>query len=158
MSYFTMNLLLAVGWMLLVGHYSGWNFFAGYLVGFLTLWLTQPFREETRYFSRFRAAISLFFYFIWELLLSTARVVVDVLTVHNLSEPDILLVPLDAKTDMEVTILANLVSLTPGTLSLDVTPGNTHLVIHAMFAKDPDKIIRDVKEGMERRLLEAMRD
>ena len=32
------------------------------------------------------------------------------------------------------------------------------LVIHAMFAKDPDKIIRDVKQGMERRLLEAMRD
>ena len=158
MNYFTLNLLFAAGWMLLVGDYNSLTFISGYLIGYLTLWLTQPFRTETRYFSRFHAALALGFYFLYELLLSTARVVIDVLTVHNLSQPDIIRVPLEAKTDLEITILANLVSLTPGTLALDISPDKAYLIIHAMFAEDPDKIISDIKNGMEKKLLEAMRD
>lgn len=54
--------------------------------------------------------------------MSAARVMWDVLTPTHLSQPDIIYVPLDAKSDIEITLLANMVSLTPGTLSLDVTP------------------------------------
>jgi multicomponent Na+:H+ antiporter subunit F len=51
--------------------------------------------------------------------------------------PGVIGVPLDAKTDVEITLLANLISLTPGTLSLDVSATGT-LYVHAMYVHDRD--------------------
>lgn len=157
MNYFMLNIFLATGWVMLTGHYDSGSLLMGFVIGYLTLWLTLPFVSETRYFTRFRAVFMLISVFTYELIMSTWRVVSDVLTVRHMSDPGIVRVPLDAKTDLEITILANMVSLTPGTLSLDVTPDKSHLIIHAMFAQDPDGIISGIKNGMERRLLEVIR-
>ena len=73
------------------------------------------------------------------------------------SRPGIIAVPIEARTDLEITTLANLVSLTPGTLSLDVSGDRRTLYVHAMFVDDPESIHRDIKNGMERRVLEALR-
>ena len=54
-------------------------------------------------------------------------------------------------------LLANLVSLTPGTLSLEVSEDRRVLYIHAMFVDDRDALRRQIKDGFERRLLEVMR-
>ncbi|MBW3600685.1 MAG: Na+/H+ antiporter subunit E, partial [Planctomycetes bacterium] len=60
-------------------------------------------------------------------------------------------------TDDEITLLANLITLTPGTLSLDVSEDRKTLFVHAMYIEDPEKLRRHVKEGMERRVLELLR-
>lgn len=60
-------------------------------------------------------------YFLWQLLLSNLRVAYDVITPRLYMRPGILAVPLDAEIDLEITLLANLITLTPGTLSLDVS-------------------------------------
>ena len=73
------------------------------------------------------------------------------------SRPGIVAVPLDARTDFEIMTLANLISLTPGTLSLDVSEDRRTLYVHAMFIDDPDALRREIKQGMERRVLEALR-
>ena len=65
--------------------------------------------------------------------------------------------PLDAKTDAEITLLANVVTLTPGTLSLDVSPDRSTLYVHAMFLESPEALRRDIKEGFEKRILELLR-
>lgn len=65
--------------------------------------------------------------------------------------------PIEAKTDLEITLLANLITLTPGTLTLDVAPDRKSLYVHAMFVDDPEQIRAEIKNGMERRLLEVMR-
>ena len=54
-------------------------------------------------------------------------------------------------------MLANLITLTPGTLTLDVAPDRKSLYVHAMFVDDPEQIRAEIKNGMERRLLEVMR-
>jgi multicomponent Na+:H+ antiporter subunit E len=64
--------------------------------------------------------------------------------------------PLDAKDEMEILLVTNLISLTPGTLSLDVSEDRSTLFIHAMFADDPDEIRHQMKSGMERWVIEAM--
>ena len=72
------------------------------------------------------------------------------------SRPGIIAVPLDDHREMALLVLTNYISLTPGTLSLDVTEDCNTLYIHAMFADDPDEIRRAIKDGVERRVKEAM--
>ena len=155
--YFLLNLFLAFAWMLINGDYSGIDFSIGFIIGFFVLWLSQPFGLKSSYFRRFRAVVVLLVYFVYELLVSVGRVVWDVITPKHLSVPDIVYVPLDAKTDLEITLLANLVSLTPGTLSLDITADKKYLILHAMFAEDHRVVIDGIKNGMEKKLLEVTR-
>jgi multicomponent Na+:H+ antiporter subunit E len=65
--------------------------------------------------------------------------------------------PLDARTDEEITMLANLVTLTPGTVCLDVSEDRRTMFIHAMFVNDPDELRNEIKQGLERRVLELLR-
>jgi multicomponent Na+:H+ antiporter subunit E len=64
---------------------------------------------------------------------------------------------LDARTDAEIMLVANLISLTPGTLSLDISEDRRVLYIHVMFLDDIEKTRQQIKQGLERRVLEVMR-
>jgi multicomponent Na+:H+ antiporter subunit E len=58
---------------------------------------------------------------------------------------------------MEITFLANLITLTPGTLSLDVSDDRSVLYVHGMFVEDPQQMREQIKNGFERRVLELLR-
>jgi multicomponent Na+:H+ antiporter subunit E len=64
---------------------------------------------------------------------------------------------LAARTDLEITLVANLVSLTPGTLSLDVSDDRRTLYVHVMFMDDIEAVRGAIKDGIERRVLEVLR-
>lgn len=95
--------------------------------------------------------------FAWEVVASALRVAHDVLTPEHHMRPAVVGVPLDAETDAEITLLAVLVTLTPGTLALDVSPDRRTLYIHAMYAADVEQVRREVKDRFERRVLELLR-
>jgi multicomponent Na+:H+ antiporter subunit E len=82
----------------------------------------------------------------------------DVLTPRYHMKPRVIGIPLDARTDAEITALAYFISLTPGTLSLDVSTDRSTMFIHAMYAPDADKLRREIKQGLEQRLLMVMRE
>jgi len=65
--------------------------------------------------------------------------------------------PLQARTDFEISALAILISLTPGTLSLDVSADKRVLYIHAMFAEDEEAVRKDIQDNLEARLLAIWR-
>ncbi len=158
MIYLFLNVFLALAWMMLNGSYSSFHFIVGFMVGFFALRLSQPFGLKTSYFRRCASALKLLIYFAYEMLISAVRVIWDVVTPTHLSQPDIVYVPLDVDSDLEITLLANMVSLTPGTLSLDVTPDKKHLIVHAMFAPEHEEVIRAIKNGLEHRILEVTRE
>ncbi|MCU0671145.1 MAG: Na+/H+ antiporter subunit E [Myxococcota bacterium] len=79
------------------------------------------------------------------------------LTPTHHSRPGVIGVPLEAETPLEITTVANLITLTPGTLTLDVSDDRRTLWVHAMFIDDADALRRALKEGMERRVLEVYR-
>jgi multicomponent Na+:H+ antiporter subunit E len=81
----------------------------------------------------------------------------DVITPKMYMTPGIVRMPLDAKTDLEITLLANIISLTPGTLSLDVSDDKKVLYIHAMYITNRQSFIDGIKLGFERRLLSILR-
>jgi multicomponent Na+:H+ antiporter subunit E len=95
-------------------------------------------------------------YFARALVVANAQVVWDVLTPRSRLAPGIAALPLLSRSDLEVTLIANLVTLTPGTLSLAVQRDPPVLYVHGMYAEDPDEFRRELGE-MERRMLDAVR-
>ena len=156
MNIFALNAFLAVIWAALFGSFTLGNLLLGYGVGYLALWVARPLFGDSVYFGRVWRVISLVVWFIYELIESSLRVVWDVVTPSHLSRPGIIAMPLDAKTDGEILLVTNLISLTPGTLSLDVSPDGKTLYVHAMFVDDPEALREDLKTGTERRILEAL--
>ncbi len=81
------------------------------------------------------------------------------LTAGSFVCPGVIAIPLDARTDVEITMLANLITLTPGSVSLDLSEDKRTLYVHAMYIDggDVEAYRRSVKEGLERRVLELLR-
>lgn len=157
MNIFILNIVLAVTWAALTGTFTLTGLAVGFVLGSAALYLTKPlFPGCDRYFRRVWSWSKLCVLFLWELIVSSIQVVWDVLTPEHKAQPGIISVPLDVKTEMEIFLVTNLISLTPGTLSLDVTEDGKTLYIHAMFADDPDAIRQQIKTGMERWVIEAM--
>lgn len=151
------NFMLALIWAAMTGRFSLGNLAVGFVFGYISLLILKPLMGDSAYYAKFPRTIAFLGYFLKELIVSSARVAWDVITPTHYNRPGILAIPLRAKTDLEITLLANLISLTPGTLSLDLSPDRRTLYIHAMFAEHPEAIRRDIKEGLERRLLELIR-
>lgn len=151
------NLVLALGWCAITGDLTVTNLLLGLVIGYLALRPPAAGAETPRYFGKIRQAVEFAVFFGRELTLSTFRVAYDVLTPRPRMRPAVLAVPLDAETDAEITLLANLITLTPGTLTLDVSPDRRTLYVHVMFVDDPEAVIRALKAGFERRVLELLR-
>ncbi|WGH77585.1 Na+/H+ antiporter subunit E [Jannaschia ovalis] len=158
MNLFLLNLLLAVAWAALTGQFTLPGLGVGLVVGFFALWIIQPLfaNRGGGYFLRVWRWLKLIVLFHWELIVSSLSVAWDVLTPRHRARPGIIAVPLKAKGEAEVLLVTNLISLTPGTLSLDVTEDCNTLFVHAMFSDDPEKIVSDIENGMERWVREAL--
>ncbi|EIM78111.1 putative monovalent cation/H+ antiporter subunit E [Nitritalea halalkaliphila LW7] len=154
---FLSNLLLSFIWVAITGTFSVENFLFGFLLAFGLLWIVSTDRQENAYFLRGPKIIAFIFFFLKELIKANIEVAYDVITPKHYMQPGIIQIPLDAKTDLEITLLANLITLTPGTLSLDVSEDKKVLYVHAMYVKDREAFIADIKNGFERRLLEITR-
>lgn len=157
MNRFLFNILLAFAWMLLTGDSSAPSFISGLVVGYLILWMSRPAFGKDSYFSKIPQVAGFLLYFLKELIVANLRVAYDILTPENYMTPGIVEVPLDVESDLEITLFANLVTLTPGTLSLDVSKDRKTLYVHAMYLDDPEQFRRELKEGLEKRLIEIMR-
>jgi multicomponent Na+:H+ antiporter subunit E len=157
MDPFLLNIFLAIGFSAVVGQFNLSGFASGFVVGYLALWLTKPLYGNTRYFQKVPKVLLLIGYFIKELVVSNFRVMWDVITPRHISRPGIIGVPLDAKSELEIALLANLISLTPGTLSIDVSDDRRLLYVHVMFLDDVEEARRVIKEGLEKKVLEVMR-
>ena len=159
MNLFIFNLLLAVTWAALWGSFSFVQLSLGFAIGFASLWIAQPlFCGPNGYYLRAWRILRLILFFIYDLCVSSIRVAYDVLTPKDLSNPAILEMPLDVESDIEILLVTNLISLTPGTLSLDVTPDRNTLLVHALFADAPDAVIASLKSGMERMVKEVFEE
>ena len=157
MTLFAINLVLALLWAMANGEVTLLTLSSGFLVGMLVLHLVGPVLGDSRYALRFLGAIGLIVFFLRELLLSSVRVAIDVLRPAFTMRPAFIQVPLDVQDDVQITMLANLVSLTPGTLSVDVSDDKKNLYVHAMYGDDPDAEVKRIKHSFERRIQEVFR-
>ena len=96
-----------------------------------------------------------FFYYLKELIKANLILSYDILTPTNLMKPGIVEIPLDLKTDNEIITLVNLVTMTPGSLSLDISEDKTRLYVHVLYLDDASKFREEVKSGPEKRVKEV---
>lgn len=160
MSYFALNIVLALFWAAINSNFSPAGVIVGFLVGYVVVGVAQPLFGGSGYLLRFWYLIYFVLFFLFELFRSSVRVAADVLrpNLYGNIQPGIVAIPLEVETDTEITLLANIISLTPGTLSLDLSDDKRVLYIHAMYGgDDPDALRREIKSGLERRVLEVMR-
>ena len=94
-------------------------------------------------------------FYLVELFLANLRVAHDVITPGYHMKPGIIAIPLDAKSDLEIIILSNLITMTPGTLSLDVSTDRRVLYIHAMYIDDLEGLRSKIKNGFEKKVMEV---
>lgn len=153
---FRLNIALAIVWMALLGEFTVESFVEGFLMVLITLSITQVARGESSYFHRARVFITFILYFLWEMIVASFRIAFTVLWPWLRIRPAVVAIPLDLETDDEVTLLANLITLTPGTLSLDVSNDRKTLYVHAFDVKDVPAFRQQIKSGFERRVREVM--
>ena len=149
-----LNLLLAIIWVALTGHYEASNYALGFVLAFLVLRLTQYSDSAVNYVFRVRRLIFFIGFFLKELVISSLRVVLLVLSLHPKMKPAVVAIPLDVTSDTGITLLGNLITLTPGTLTLDVSTDRTTMYVHAIDVKDVEAFRSGIKDGFERRILE----
>lgn len=153
------NLLLAAVWAIFLGGFTWLTMLSGLVLGYGILWLLQPLTGvKSSYFKRVWYWLKLLVLFHYELIVSSLQVLWDIITPQHRAKPALIDMPLDAKTDVGILLVTNLISLTPGTLCIDVSPDRKSLKIHAMFADDPDAVCHTLKSGMERWVLDAVED
>lgn len=147
----------AVVWAAITGVFSLTNVIFGALIGVWALWVVRERMQVSRTFLRLWRAISLLGLFVFEIVLSAVRVAMVVVSprLDRALNPAIIAFPLTLKSDVQITMLANMITLTPGTLSVDVSEDRKTLYVHAISVRDRQSLIRSIARGFERKIIEA---
>lgn len=157
MNLFLLNILLAIAWGALTSQFYPANLLFGFILGFLLLWVVYRNQPGQKYFYRAPKIIEFLLFFLSELIKANLRVASIVLSPRPHIRPGVIAVPLDIETDVEINLLTNLVTLTPGTLSLDVSSDHRIMYVHTIDFTDVQEFRSQIKDGFERRLMEIMR-
>ncbi|CAM3777169.1 Na+/H+ antiporter subunit E [Mesobacillus zeae] len=152
-----LNVFLAFIWMFLKTSYTPATFFIGYFFGLLIIFTFRRFFSTNFYLNKVLAVIKLFLIFNKELFLSNIAVLKVILRPKLNIKPGIFALPTELTEDWEITILANLITLTPGTLVVDVSPDNKILYVHAMNIDDTQEAIDSIKNSFEKAIMEVSR-
>ncbi len=157
MTRVALAIVLAIIWAAITGNFSLPNLLLGAAVSILALLIIRKEFASPLYLLKIKRAISLAMLFFYELGLSAYRVTVLVLSPNMKSKlkPGIIAFPLSVKSDVEITLLANLITLTPGTLSVDVSEDRKFLFVHALSVPDKQALIEDIASGFEAKIIEV---
>ncbi len=109
-------------------------------------------RKFIQFWVRFFRAILFVFYYLNELVLSSLYVAWDIITPTDLMKPGIVEVPVDLNTDTAIIAFANLISMTPGSLTMDMSPDKKKIYVHAMYLHDKKKFIDKMKNELEHKI------
>lgn len=156
--YPAVNIILTLVWAGLFGGITLETLTTGFFVSYLLLYfVTRGQKGHDGYFGKLPRFARFLAYYLWELVQSNAIIAYDVLTPTHHMRPGVIGIPIEAETDLEITVLANLITMTPGTLSLDISNDRKTLYVHAMYIRDPEKLRSDIKQNLERRVLALLR-
>lgn len=147
---------LALIWATVTGSFSALNLLLGAALGFVISLLLRQSLQEHVSLRRMRAALSLAGLFVRELMISAVRVSIIVLTpdLKSALRPAIIAFPLTVTSDAEITLLANLITLTPGTLSIDVSADRSTLYVHVLALSTREALIAEIAGGFEAKVRE----
>lgn len=150
-----LNVVLAFLWMFIKVSYDPISFIKGYIFGLLIIFVLRRSFGSRFYLFRLWSFIKLIFIFIKELILSNIAIVKVVLKPKLDMRPAIFAMDTELTRDWQITLLSSLITLTPGTLVIDVSEDNKTLFIHAMNIGEVEDEINSIKNSFEKAILEV---
>jgi len=151
------NLLLALAWGAVTGSFTLLNLVFGFVIAAIALWIIREQFDTSAYITRTLKVTGLILMFLKELGISAFRVAVIVLKPASSFQPGFIAFPLTTDRNAEIALLANMITLTPGTLSVDVSDDKSTLFIHCIDVPDTEALKQDIAQGFERKIMEALR-
>ncbi len=152
-----LNLTIALVWMFLNNEWNAVSFVSGFVVGLGFIFLLRRFFPGPFYLVKLWAFIKLLLLFLKELALSNIAVIKEIVRPRLAIRPGIVALHTDLKSDWEIATLACLITLTPGTLTIEVSPDNQTLYIHAMDIHDAEELAGQIKGTFEKAIMEVTR-
>ncbi len=147
--------LLAVVWILLQNEVSAGMVVFGIILGILIPWGTSIWWPDTPRGFRPGKMILYIFIVIWDIIVANIQVAWIVVSVPNAKlKPAWVVIPLELRLPEAITLLAGTITLTPGTVSADLSDDGHELLVHVLHTDDPDAVRDDIKSRYERRLKE----
>jgi multicomponent K+:H+ antiporter subunit E len=152
-----LSLLLVVMWVVMVSDLTFGTLFLGIVFGILVPIFTAPWWPE-RPPVRFVPALGYLGIVLWDIVVANFHVAAIILFKPNRNlKPAWLTIPLDLTSPEAITVFAGTISLTPGTVSSDISACGQYLLVHALHAPDPAGEVAKVKARYEARLKEIFR-
>ncbi|MCY8423128.1 Na+/H+ antiporter subunit E [Bacillus vallismortis] len=152
-----LNVFLAFCWMFLSNSSSAAGFITGYILGMASLFFFRRFFTRQFYLWKMFTIVKLFLIFLKELYLANVSVMKTILSPKLNIKPGIFAFKTELTQDWEITLLSLLITLTPGTLVMDISDDKTILYIHALDIEDAEKAIFDIRESFEKAIQEVSR-
>lgn len=159
MKTFFQHLFLLFIWLAITMDLTTENLFFGFVVSYFVLWFVQRNDKKAKYFTLIIRLMAFLALFVKEVIKGSVRIGYDIVTPRHYMRPGIIAVPLDAKTDLEITLLANAITLTPGTTSITVSKDKCTLYVYNAYLNKEgrEKNVANIKNGLEKKLLEVLR-
>lgn len=154
---FLLNIFLALVWTFLQGELRGANFAVGLVLGYLIIAVSERALGQAAYVRKIGVVVRFIGYVLWEVFTASLTLAWRIIKPNPGLRPGIVRVPLDAQGDMEISTVANLITLSPGSAVLDIEADGSALYVHVMDLDDVEAYRRSIKEGFERRVIEVMR-
>ncbi|WP_068986127.1 MULTISPECIES: Na+/H+ antiporter subunit E [Lysinibacillus] len=156
---FILNLFIATLWLLLqdevIPQFS--TFLMGFIVGIGILYVMHRFYGTQFYLRRMFSIIKLLWLFNWELLISSYSVLRQITTRKLNITPGIFTYKTELKGDWEITALALLLTLTPGSVVMEVSEEGDVFYIHAMdIEQSKEAVVRSIGK-FEQAIMEVTR-
>ncbi|MFL4471778.1 Na+/H+ antiporter subunit E [Tateyamaria armeniaca] len=150
-----LTLLLTVVWVLLQNEFSAGMAVFGLILGIIIPWGTSIWWPDTPKGFRLGKMFSYALMVMWDIIVANIEVAWIVLTVPNDKlKPAWISIPLDLVQPEAITVLAGTITLTPGTVSADLSNEGRCLLVHVLHTDDPDGVRDDIKTRYEARLKE----
>ncbi|OZA28086.1 MAG: Na+/H+ antiporter subunit E [Hydrogenophilales bacterium 17-61-9] len=144
-----LTVTLAILWLLLVNQLSAGHLVLGALLGWLIPFATSAFWPEQ---IRIRHPLALLRYlavFIYDIVRGSFQVAALILRGPARLRPAFVEVPLVLRTDLAISLLANTISLTPGTVSAWLSGDRRTLIVHTLDTGDADALVAEIKQRYE---------
>jgi multicomponent K+:H+ antiporter subunit E len=154
-----LSLLLAVCWLWLNNTLAPGHALLGAALGVGIPYFTRRFWPEPLVIRRPLRVVEYVAVVLYDIVVANLEVAAIILGPLSRLRPAFVRVPLDIRTDFAVTVLASTVTLTPGTVSVEIeddAAGGRVLVVHALRCLDPEGMARTIKQRYERRLKEIL--
>jgi len=151
----SLTLLLSLVWCLLMNRLSPGTIAFGFVLGTAIPLLTAAYWPNRPVMQRPLRMVEYILVVIRDIVVANVQVALIVLFKRNADmRPNWVAIPLDLRTPEAIAILAGTITLTPGTVSTDLSDQGHALLVHALDAPDPDAVRDTIKSRYERRLKE----